>query len=98
MKRVVAFVLVSCVTALAARTRKPTDAYANVPADKTESLRIRLSEYVNDNRTRNRGKLLRDGFRDRARRGDWRGVYIADGTGARPHVRQLSRPAHIRAR
>jgi hypothetical protein len=57
MKRVVAFVLISCVTALAARTRKPTDAYANVPADKTESLRIRPSEYVDDNRTRNWGKL-----------------------------------------
>lgn len=49
----VSLAFVICSTTLAARTGKPTDPYANVPADKSESLRIRLSEYINDNRTRN---------------------------------------------
>ena len=57
MKRVVVLALITCATVLAARIGKPIDAYSNIPADKRESLKIRLSEYVNENRTRNWGKL-----------------------------------------
>lgn len=54
-KRVLALALMACTAALAAS--EPTDPYANVPVDKREGLKTRLSEYVNQYRHRNWGKL-----------------------------------------
>ncbi|HTR24469.1 MAG TPA: hypothetical protein VMI10_10830 [Terriglobales bacterium] len=57
IKRVLMLALITCAAAMAAKASKPTDPYANVPADKREGLRTRLSEYVNQYRDRNWGKL-----------------------------------------
>jgi hypothetical protein len=77
MKRAVAIAVVICATTLTANTGAGGDPYANIPAGKRESLKTRLSEYVDNSRTRNWGKLYdlvsdtgrgginRDGFIDR---------------------------------
>ena len=56
-KRVLTLALIAGAAALAATASKPGEPYANVPADKREGLKTRLSQYVNQYRNRNWGKL-----------------------------------------
>ena len=57
-KWIIAIALILCAGTSAVSKDKPSDVYANVPVDKKETLKVRLAEYVEANKSRDWAKLF----------------------------------------